>query len=158
PGVVPQRPDQVEHPLPARRAVRHLLEHGLDHSVEGSSAGADLTAAVVAAAHAGQGSTKVPKPPACGLHRVDTAVQEAYGTLAGIRTRRRPLPKQMQSARPAWKDWTGPPEHDLVVRRLLHLARTVAASWTGARCASRSPPSPVIASARQSFWLASSPC
>ncbi|MDP9607901.1 hypothetical protein ACFV4E_15370 [Streptomyces hygroscopicus] len=148
----------TEEAVVAIRRYAHAVCAAYVASAEGSPAGADLTAAVVAAAHAGQGSTKVPRPPACGLHRVDTAVQEAYGTLAGTRTRRRPLPKQMQSARSAWKDWTDPPEHDLVVRRLLHLARTVAASWTGARCASRSPPSPVIASARQSFWLASSPC
>ena len=35
------------------------------------------------------------------------------------------------SARAAWKDWTDPPEHDLVVRRLLQLARTVAAYVDG---------------------------
>ncbi|MCZ0984415.1 hypothetical protein O1L60_47520 [Streptomyces diastatochromogenes] len=75
---------------------------------------------------------KVPKPPVCGLHRVDTAVQEAYGTLAGTRTRKRPLPKQMQpSARSVWRDFTDPPQHDLVVRRLLELARTVASYVDG---------------------------
>ncbi|MFD7861524.1 hypothetical protein [Streptomyces sp. NPDC059783] len=92
----------------------------------------NLTAAVVAAADAGQDSPKVAQPPLCGLHRVDSAVQEAYGTLAGTRVRRRPLPKQMQpTARSVWKDWTDPPAHDLVVRRLLDLAWTVASYVDG---------------------------
>ncbi|MFJ1839922.1 hypothetical protein ACIOJ9_39455, partial [Streptomyces sp. NPDC088175] len=89
----------------AWRCVRHdqaveaaRAQDAATASVEGSPAGADLTAAVVAAADAGRDNPKVPKPPLCGLHRVDTAVQEAYGTLAGTRTRKRPLPKQMRPA------------------------------------------------------------
>lgn len=122
----------TEEAVVAIRRYAHAVCAAFTASVEGCPAGADLTAAVVAAADAGQDNVKVPKPPACGLHRVDTAVQEAYGTLAGTRTRRRPLPKQMQpSARAAWKDWTDPPEHDLVVRRLLELSRTVAAYVDG---------------------------
>ncbi|PZT71462.1 hypothetical protein [Streptomyces sp. AC1-42T] len=116
----------------AIRRYAHALCAAFTASVEGSPAGADLTAAVVAAADAGQDSPKVAQPPLCGLHRVDSAVQEAYGTLAGTRVRRRPLPKQMQpTARSVWKDWTDPPAHDLVVRRLQDLAWTVASYVDG---------------------------
>ncbi|MFD7340745.1 hypothetical protein ACFV98_32875 [Streptomyces violascens] len=122
----------AEDAVVAIRRYAHAVCAAYTASVEGRPAGADLTAAVVAAADAGRGSAKVPKPPVCGLHRVDTAVQEAYGTLAGTRTRKRPLPKQMQpSARSVWRDFTDPPQHDLVVRRLLELARTVASYVDG---------------------------
>ncbi|MFF3731018.1 hypothetical protein ACFYXM_12010 [Streptomyces sp. NPDC002476] len=122
----------TEEAVVAIRRYAHAVLAAFTAVVEGSPAGADLTAAVVAAADAGRDSAKVPAPPVCGLHRVDTAVQDAYGTLAGTRTRKRPLPKQMRpAARPRWKDWTDPPEHDLVVRRLLTLARTVASYVNG---------------------------
>ncbi|MFJ4966022.1 hypothetical protein ACIP6P_26855 [Streptomyces sp. NPDC088729] len=126
------REQATQEAVVAIRRYAHALCAAFTASVEGSPAGADLTAAVLAAANAGQDSPKVPKPPLCGLHRVDTAVQEAYGTLAGTRTRKRPLPKQMQpAARSVWKDWTDPPAHDLVVRRLLELAWTVASYVDG---------------------------
>ncbi|MFJ4880391.1 hypothetical protein ACIP93_34975 [Streptomyces sp. NPDC088745] len=122
----------TEEAVVAIRRYAHAVCAAYTASVEGRPAGTDLTTAVVAAADAGRDSAKVPKPPVCGLHRVDTAVQEAYGTLAGTRTRKRPLPKQMQpSARSVWRDFTDPPPHDLVVRRLLELARTVASYVDG---------------------------
>ncbi|MCZ0983913.1 hypothetical protein O1L60_44930 [Streptomyces diastatochromogenes] len=101
-------------------------------AVEGRPAGADLTAALTAAADAGEeAALRVAQPPLCGLHRVDTAVQDAYGTFAGTRTRRRPLPKQMLSSRSVWKDWTDPPPLDLKVRRLEDLARVMASYVEG---------------------------
>ncbi|MFB7649410.1 hypothetical protein ACFC0S_15870 [Streptomyces sp. NPDC056084] len=115
----------------AIRRYAHAVCAAYAASVAGSPAAEDLTAAVVAAADAGQDRAKVKEPPRCGLHRVDTAVQEAYGTYAGTRTRKRPLPKEMQPDRSAWRDFTEPPEHDLSVRRLLALARTVASYVDG---------------------------
>ncbi|MFF2228730.1 hypothetical protein ACFVV7_36035 [Streptomyces globisporus] len=126
------REQATQEAVVAIRRYAHALCTAFTASVEGSPAGTDLTAAVVAAADAGQDSPKVPKPPLCGLHRVDTAVQEAYGTLAGTRTRKRPLPKQMQPfARSVWKDFTDPPAHDLVVRRLQDLSWTLASYVNG---------------------------
>ncbi|MGW0670613.1 hypothetical protein [Streptomyces sp. NPDC002746] len=126
------REQATEEAVAAIRRYAHALCAAYTASVEGSPAGADLTAAVVAAADAGRDNPKVPKPPVCGLHRVDTAVQGAYGTLAGTRTRKRPLPKQMQpSARSVWKDFTDPPAHDLAVRRLQDLSWTLASYVNG---------------------------
>ncbi|MEU3399438.1 hypothetical protein [Streptomyces filamentosus] len=122
----------TEEAVVAIRRYAHGVLAAYAASVEGRPAGPDLAAAVVAAADAGRDDMKVPQPPVCGLHRVDNAVQEAYGTLAGTRTRRRPLPKQMQpAARASWNGRTDPPEHDLAVQRLLELARTVAAYVDG---------------------------
>ncbi|MGW0672552.1 hypothetical protein [Streptomyces sp. NPDC002746] len=116
----------------AIRRYAHAVCAAYTASVAGSPAAEDLTTAVVTAADAGQDHAKVKQPPLCGLHRVDTAVQEVYGTLAGTRTRKRPLPKQMQPGpRSVWRDFTDPPEHDLAVRRLLELARTVASYVDG---------------------------
>ncbi|MFJ2752787.1 hypothetical protein [Streptomyces sp. NPDC087297] len=48
-----------------------------------------------AAADAGAQGVLPPRPVPCGLHDVDSALGEAWDTAAGVRTRRRPLPKQM---------------------------------------------------------------
>ncbi|WP_331759574.1 hypothetical protein [Streptomyces anulatus] len=126
------REQAAQEAVVAIRRYARALCAAFTASVEGNPAGANLTTAVVAAADAGQDNPKVPKPPVCGLHRVDTAVQEAYGTLAGTRTRKRPLPKQMQPvARSVWKDFTDPPAHDLVVQRLQDLSWTVASYVDG---------------------------
>ncbi|MER6253720.1 hypothetical protein ABT224_20420 [Streptomyces sp. NPDC001584] len=57
--------------------------------------GAVTEAIEQAAAGAGTDWELPPRPPLCGLHDVDSALGGAWDTAAGIRTRRRPLPKQM---------------------------------------------------------------
>lgn len=57
--------------------------------------GAVAEAISAAAGAAGTDWALPPRPDPCGLHDVDTALGEAWDTAAGVRVRRRPLPKQM---------------------------------------------------------------
>ncbi|MFF4409753.1 hypothetical protein [Streptomyces sp. NPDC001404] len=123
----------TEEKAVAIRRYAHAVLAAFTASVENHPSGTDLTAAVTAAADAGlDGSMAVAQPPTCGLHRVDTAVQGAYGTLTGTRKRRRPLPQQMRPARRGVPGgWTDPPPLDTALLRLEDLARTMTAYVDG---------------------------
>lgn len=95
-------------------------------SYEEGAGGGELAAALTAAADAGEEAALAGAAAAVRAAPARAAVQDAYGTFAGPRTRRRPLPKQMLSSRSVGKDWTDPPPLDLKVRRLEDLARVMA--------------------------------
>ncbi|MFE3629507.1 hypothetical protein [Streptomyces goshikiensis] len=93
-----------------------------------------------AAAAAGPEWTLPPRPVPCGLHDVDSDLGAAWDTAAGVRTRRRPLPKQMtergrrtvgrgryRTLLPADPE---PPPLDTRLQRVWALARTVAGEVT----------------------------